>query len=123
MGRLALPREYVPILALLALAGGFGLLTLAVTFLFGKRRPTAKKAAAYECGIVPQTSARGRFSVKFFLVAILFIVFDVETVFLYPWAVAFRDLGPYGFFVMLPFMGLLAASLVYEWKRGALEWD
>src|SRR3989304_4670655 len=121
--RLDLPREYVPILTLLALAGGFGLLTLAPTFLFGKRRPTARKAAAYECGIIPQTSARGRFSVKFFLVAILFIVFDVETVFLYPWAVAFRDLGLYGFAVMLPFMGLLVASLVYEWKRGALEWD
>ena len=118
-----MPREYVPILTLLALAGGFGLLTLAATFLFGKRRPTARKAAAYECGIIPQTSARGRFSVKFFLVAILFIVFDVETVFLYPWAVAFRDLGFYGFAVMLPFMGLLVGSLVYEWKRGALEWD
>ena len=118
-----MPQEYVPILTLLALAGGFGLLTLAATFLFGKRRPTARKAAAYECGIIPQTSARGRFSVKFFLVAILFIVFDVETIFLYPWAVAFKDLGFYGFAVVLPFLGLLAASLVYEWKRGALEWD
>ncbi|MEK6709004.1 MAG: NADH-quinone oxidoreductase subunit A [Nitrospinota bacterium] len=118
-----MPQEYVPILAFLALAGAFGVLNLAVSFLLGRRRPTAEKSAAYECGIVPQTDARGRFSVKFFLVAILFIVFDVETIFLYPWAVAFKDLGFYGFAVVLPFLGLLAASLVYEWKRGALEWD
>jgi len=117
------PREYVPILILLALAAGFAALNVAVTFLFGRRRRTVEKDMAYECGIVPQTSARGRFSVKFFLVAILFIVFDVEIIFLYPWAVAFREMGGYGFAVMLPFMGLLVASLIYEWRRGALEWD
>lgn len=78
---------------------------------------------AYECGIIPIASARGRFSVKFFLIAMLFIVFDVETIFLFPWAVVFRELGGYGLAAVAPFLLLLIASLVYEWRRGALEWD
>ncbi len=118
-----MPQEYLPILILLALAVGFTTLNLGVSFFFGKRRPTPEKNAAYECGIIPETSARGRFSVKFFLVAMLFIVFDVETIFLFPWAVVFRELGSYAFWAMMPFMFLLVASLIYEWKRGALEWD
>ncbi len=118
-----MPQEYLPILILAALAVGFTVLSLGVSFFFGNRVPTAAKNAPYECGIVPETSARGRFSVKFFLVAMLFIVFDVETIFLVPWAVVFRDLGGYAFAVMMPFMFLLVASLAYEWKRGALEWD
>jgi len=113
----------VPIFVLLALATGFALVNLAITLIFGRREPSVIKDGAYECGIVPQTGARGRFSVKFFLVAILFIVFDVETVFLYPWAVVFREMGAFAFFAVLPFVGLLAASLLYEIKRGALEWD
>ena len=118
-----MPQEYVPILILLALAGGFAAANLGISFFFGKRRPTFQKGMVYECGIVPETSARGRFSVKFFLVAMLFIVFDVEIIFLFPWAVVLRQLGGYGFFAVLPFMFLLVASLVYEWRRGALEWD
>ena len=118
-----MPQEYLPILILLGLAAIFAVANLGVSFFFGRRRPTSKKDVAYECGIVPETNARGRFSVKFFLVAMLFIVFDVETIFLFPWAVVFRELGGYGFMVMMPFMFLLIASLVYEWKRGALEWD
>lgn len=118
-----MPEEYLPILILLALATGFAAVNLGVTFLTGRRKSTVEKDAAYECGIVPESNARGRFSVKFFLVAILFIVFDVETIFLYPWAVSLRSLGVYGFVAILPFMGLLVASLIYEWRRGALEWD
>ena len=118
-----MPEEYLPILILLALASGFAALNLGVTFLMGRRKSTVEKDAAYECGIVPQSNARGRFSVKFFLVAILFIIFDVETIFLYPWAVNLKRLGVYGFVAILPFMGLLVASLIYEWRRGALEWD
>lgn len=118
-----MPQEYLPILILLALATSFAAVNLGISFFFGRRLPTAEKNAAYECGIVPQTNARGRFSVKFFLVAMLFIVFDVETIFLFPWAVVLRELGVYGLAVMTPFMLLLVASLAYEWKRGALEWD
>ncbi len=118
-----MPQEYLPILILLALATGFAVVNLGVSFFFGCRRPTAEKDTAYECGIVPETNARGRFSVKFFLVAMLFIVFDVETIFLFPWAVVFRELGGFGLAAMTPFMLLLIASLIYEWKRGALEWD
>ncbi len=118
-----MPQEYLPILILLALATGFAVVNLGVSFFLGRRRPTAEKGAAYECGIVPETNARGRFSVKFFLIAMLFIVFDVETIFLFPWAVVFRELGGFGLAAMAPFMLLLIASLVYEWKRGALEWD
>ena len=120
---LAVPQEYVPILILLAMASGFAVLNLGISFFFGKRRPSPEKDVAYECGIVPETSARGRFSIKFFLVAMLVIIFDVETIFLFPWAVVLRQMGGYAFVAMLPFMFLLVASLVYEWKRGALEWD
>lgn len=118
-----MPQEYVPILILLALASGFAVLNLGISFFLGKRRPSPEKDVAYECGIVPETSARGRFSIKFFLVAMLFIIFDVETIFLFPWAVVLREMGGYAFVAVLPFMFLLVASLVYEWKRGALEWD
>lgn len=118
-----MPEEYVPILILLALATGFSAVSLGISFFMGKKRPTSEKNMAYECGIVPETSARGRFSVKFFLVAMLFIVFDVEIIFLFPWAVMFREMAGYAFLAVLPFMFLLVASLIYEWKRGALEWD
>ncbi len=118
-----MPQEYLPILILIALAIGFAAMNLGVTYVMGRRKPTVEKDFAYECGIVPESNARGRFSVKFFLVAILFIVFDVETIFLYPWAVNLKRMGVYGFLAVLPFMGLLVASLIYEWRRGALEWD
>ncbi len=118
-----MPQEYLPILILLALATGFAIVNLCVSFFLGRRRPTAEKDMAYECGIVTETNARGRFSVKFFLVAMLFIIFDVETIFLFPWAVVIREMGGFGFVAMMPFMFLLVAGLAYEWKRGALEWD
>ncbi|MDA0999432.1 MAG: NADH-quinone oxidoreductase subunit A [bacterium] len=119
----AVLREYLPIFILVGIAASFAVVSLAVSFMMGRRKPTVQKGMAYECGIVSETSAHGRFSVKFFLVAMLFIVFDVEAIFLFPWAVSFREMGTYGFFVILPFMALLVASLAYEWKRGALEWD
>lgn len=118
-----MPEEYLPILILIALAVGFAIVNLGVTFLLGRRKSTVEKDFAYECGIVPESNARGRFSVKFFLVAILFIVFDVELIFLYPWAVNLKSMGAYAFLAVLPFMALLVASLIYEWRRGALEWD
>ncbi len=86
-------------------------------------RPTVVKQAPYESGVIPLGSARERFSVKFYLVALLFIVFDLETVFLIPWGVTFRELGVFGFVEMLIFIGILLVGFVYVWKKGALQWD
>lgn len=91
--------------------------------LAGTRRPTAAKAGPYESGMVPIGDTRERFSVKFYIVAILFIVFDIETIFLIPWAVIYRQLGLFGFLEMLVFILILVAGLVYAWKKGALEWN
>ena len=118
-----MPQDFLPIFMMIGLATCFAFLNICITFLFGKRTPSSKKNVAYECGIIPETSARGRFSIQFFLVAILFIVFEVEIIFLYPWAVNLKSLGVFGFVAVMPFVFLLFASLIYEWKRGALDWD
>ena len=85
-------------------------------------KPTAEKILPYECGITPESDARGRYTVRFYVVAILFVVFDVETVFLYPWAVQFQVLGLFGLVEMLVFLGILVVGYIWLWKRGALEW-
>jgi NADH-quinone oxidoreductase subunit A len=114
---------YAPILILLVLSCALaGLLTLAARFL-GPRRPTPAKLAPYECGIIPTTPARQRFPVKFYLMAMLFIVFDIETIFLWPWAVLLRKLSTYGLGEMLVFMAILALGLFYIYRKGALEWE
>jgi len=116
-------------LAYVAVLFSFGIAALVVGLLLGAgalvrpRRPSAVKAEAFECGNPPSGPARGRFSVKFYLTAILFIVFDVEVVFLYPWAVVFRPLGMFGFVEMAVFVAVLALGFVYVWRKGALEWD
>jgi len=116
-------QSYLPILILLgiSLAQAVGMIVL--SHFVGPNRPTAVKSAPYESGMIPLGSTRERFSVKFYLVAILFIVFDLETVFLIPWGVAFRGLGLFGFIEMLVFIGVLAVGLIYVWKKGALQWD
>lgn len=120
--------SYVPILIMLILAVGLSiLLTLASRYL-GPRRPTAAKLAPYECGIVPESQARQRFPIKFYLMAMLFIVFDIEAIFLYPWAVNLRYFksvgqGGFGLAEMFTFIGVLLLGLVYIWKKGALEWE
>ena len=91
--------------------------------LIGKRRPTKAKMAAYECGMTAQGDARGRFSVKFYLVGMLFILFDVEAVFLYPWAVVLKQLKMFGFWEMLLYIGILLVGLFYVWKKGVLDWN
>src|SRR3990172_8685773 len=115
--------SYVPILILF----GVALLTAAgmtvLSHLMSAYRPTSAKLEPYESGMIPLGSTRERFSVKFYLVAILFIVFDLETVFLIPWGVAFRGLGLFGFVEMLIFIGVLLVGLAYVWKKGALQWD
>jgi NADH-quinone oxidoreductase subunit A len=114
--------QYLPVLISLIVAGiVVSVMVFASTILGPKNRSTVKDQA-FECGNPPST-AQARFSVKFYLVAILFIVFDVEVVFLYPWAVLFRELGLFGFVEMLFFVLILTIGLVYVWKRGALEWD
>jgi len=115
--------RYLPLLihVLMATAIGGGMILL--SSLVGKRRPSRVKSQAYECGMTPTGDARGRFSVKFYLVAMLFILFDVEAVFLYPWAVIYRDLKMFGFYEMLVYIGIVLAGFFYIWKKGVLDWN
>ena len=115
--------QYVPVIVMFALAGVVVLPFFGLGRLLGPRNPTAIKLTTFECGNEPSGSAWGRFSVKFYLTAILFIVFDVEVVFLYPWAVLFRRLGWFGFAEMAIFIAILTVGLLYVWRRGALEWE
>lgn len=116
-------REYIPILMLtgFVIANAIGMLVL--SHLVSPQRPTPVKRAPYESGMPALGSTRERFSVKFYLVAMLFIVFDIETVFMIPWAVAFRQLGLFGLVEMGVFILILAIGFIYIWKRGALEWE
>lgn len=114
---------YVPILILLGVSVVNAAVLVGLSHVVSPFRPTAVKSAAYESGMRPMTDARERFSVKFYLVAILFIIFDLETVFLIPWGVHFRQLGLFGFIEMLVFMAVLLVGFIYVWKKGALQWD
>jgi NADH-quinone oxidoreductase subunit A len=116
-------KAYVAILILLGVSIANAVVMVVLSHVLSPFRPTAVKTAAYESGMTPITDARERFSVKFYLVAILFIVFDIETIFLIPWGVQFRQLGVFGFVEMLVFMGVLLVGFVYIWKKGALQWD
>jgi len=113
---------YFPIFVMLLVVAGFAATNILVSALIGRRRRSAVKDSPYECGIEAVGNARARFSVKFYIVAVLFILFDIEAVFMYPWAVVFRDLGVFGFVEMAVFIGILAMGLVYVWRRGALNW-
>jgi NADH-quinone oxidoreductase subunit A len=116
-------QNYVPILIFLGVAGGLGLLLVTLGFLFGPRRPDTEKLSAYECGFEPFTDARMKFDVRYYLVAILFIVFDLEIAFLFPWAVSLDGIGMIGLLSMGAFLLILVVGFIYEWKKGALEWD
>jgi NADH-quinone oxidoreductase subunit A len=118
-------RPYVPVLVLFALAAGFALFSVITGSLVGPKRYNRAKLDAYECGIepTPQGSGSGRFPVKFFLTAMLFIVFDIETIFLYPWAVSFGSLGVFGLVEMVLFILTVLVAYGYVWRRGGLEWD
>jgi NADH-quinone oxidoreductase subunit A len=116
--------EYLPVLVLAVLAFVFAVLSLMASALLRPNRPTPAKLAPYECGIEPERVPKGdRFSVKFYVVAMLFIIFDVETIFLFPWAVGFRQLGLFGLVEMAIFIGLVFVAYVYVWARGGLEWE
>lgn len=115
--------EYLPLAVLFALCGVVVVAAVGAGQLLAPRNATAVKGEAFECGNQSSGSAWGRFSVKFYMTAILFIIFDVEVVFLYPWAVRFRELGWFGFVEMGVFIGILTIGLLYVWRRGAFEWD
>ena len=116
-------RDYLPIVIFLGVALAIGLVLMAVPFLVAVRNPDPEKVSAYECGFNAFDDARMKFDVRFYLVAILFIIFDLEVAFLGPWAAAFKDVGVFGFWSMMAFLGVLTIGFIYEWKKGALEWD
>ena len=115
--------EYFSILLFLGVAAAIGVLPVLLGMLLGPRRPDAAKNAPYECGFEAFEDARMKFDVRYYLVAILFILFDLEIAFLFPWAVALEDIGDFGFWSMMVFLSVLTFGLVYEWKKGALEWE
>ena len=115
--------EYLPILIFLVIAGVISIGAVAASYIAAPQNPDPDKVSAYECGFDAFDDARGRFDVRFYLVAILFIIFDLEVAFLFPWAVSFGEIGLYGFWSMMVFLGILTIGFVYEWKKGALDWD
>jgi NADH-quinone oxidoreductase subunit A len=115
---------YIPIVILTALAGAFAVLSLLASAIVRPKRPNPAKLAPYECGIEPVRLPKSeRFPVKFYVVAMLFIIFDIETIFLFPWAVAFRSLGLFGLIEMMVFIGLVFVAYLYVWQKGGLEWE
>jgi len=115
--------KYAPVLILFLLAFAIPVLMMSIAALTGPRQATERKLTVFECGNDPVGEPRHRYSVKFFLVALLFIIFDIEAVFVYPWAVLFRELGMFGFIEMSVFLFVLILGLLYVWKKGALEWE
>lgn len=116
-------REYLPILVFLGLAIALGLILIIAAFVVAVRNPDPEKVSAYECGFNAFDDARMKFDIRFYLVAILFIIFDLEVAFLFPWATAFQHVGLFGFWSMVVFLGVLTVGFIYEWRKGALEWD
>jgi NADH-quinone oxidoreductase subunit A len=114
---------YIPLVFVIALAALIPTAFMLLSNVLGIRRPNAEKSVPYEAGILPSQSPEQRFPVKFYLVAVLFLLFDVEAVFLFPWAVRFREFGLFGFGEMLVFLAVLVLGLVYAWRKGALKWD
>jgi NADH-quinone oxidoreductase subunit A len=114
---------YLPLIVFVGVAGVIGLALLVVAFIVAYKQPDPEKLSAYECGFNAFDDARMKFDVRFYLVAILFIIFDLEVSFLFPWAAAFGHLGVFGFWSMMLFLGVLTIGFIYEWKKGALEWD
>ncbi len=115
--------EYLPILIFLGVAAGVSLMMVVASLIAGKQNPDVNKLSAYECGFDAFSDARNKFDVRFYLVAILFIIFDLEIAFLFPWAVSLGDIGMFGFWSMVVFLGVLTIGFIYEWKKGALEWE
>jgi len=115
--------EYLPLVIFMGVAGVIGLALMIAPMLVAVRNPDPEKVSAYECGFNAFDDARMKFDVRFYLVSILFIIFDLEVAFLFPWAIAFKDVGAFGFWSMMAFLGVLTVGFIYEWRKGALEWD
>jgi NADH-quinone oxidoreductase subunit A len=115
--------SYMPIVIFLGVSIVIPLVLVVAPFLVAYRNPDPEKLSAYECGFNSFDDARMKFDVRFYLVSILFIIFDLEVAFLFPWAVSFGDIGMFGFWSMMAFLGMLTIGFIYEWKKGALEWD
>ena len=115
--------EYLPILIFLVFAIIFSFGAFFLSIIIGKMSPYTEKTSTYECGFEPFDDTRGKFEVKFYLVAILFIIFDLEIIFLFPWAVAFQEIGMFGFWSMMFFLFVLTVGFLYEWLKGALDWN
>ena len=115
--------DYLPIVVFLAIATGLAIVMVGASLLAARQNPDAEKLSPYECGFEPFSDARSRFDVRFYLVSILFIIFDLEVAFLFPWAIALGDIGLLGFWSMVVFLAVLTVGFIYEWKKGALEWE
>ena len=115
--------EYLPIAVFFAIAVGLAIAMVSASLLLGNQRPDDEKMTAYECGFDAFDDSRRQFDVRFYLVAILFIIFDLEVAFLFPWAVSLREVGLFGFWSMMIFLTILTVGFLYEWKKGALEWE
>ena len=116
-------REYLPILVFLGIAAALGVALMLAAAILAVRRPDPEKVSIYECGFNAFDDARMRFDIRFYLVSLLFIIFDLEVAFLFPWAVAFHDIGAFGFWSMMIFLAVLTIGFAYEWRKGALEWQ
>ena len=116
-------QDYLPLVVFIAVAIGIGLALLVVPFIVAYQNPDPEKLSAYECGFNAFDDARMKFDVRFYLVSILFIIFDLEVAFLFPWAISLKSIGAFGFWSMVVFLLVLTVGFVYEWKKGALEWE
>ena len=119
----SLLREYFPILLFIGIAVGLAVIIVLASFVVARQNPDAEKLSPYECGFEPFADARSKFEVRYYLVAILFIIFDLEVAFLFPWAVTLGRIGLFGFWSMIAFLAVLTVGFIYEWKKGALEWE
>lgn len=115
--------EYLPILVFLGVAAVISGAAVVLSYFAAQQKPDSEKLSAYECGFEAFDDARARFDVRFYLVAILFIIFDLEVAFLFPWAIGLTEIGAFGFWSMMIFLGVLTVGFIYEWKKGALEWE
>ena len=115
--------QYLPILIFFGIAGGFAVIAVGASYIVARQKPDPEKVSAYECGFEAFTYSRGKFDVRFYLVSILFIIFDLEIAFLFPWAISLSEIVMFGFWSMMGFLGILTIGFIYEWKKGALEWE
>ncbi len=116
-------KDYLPIVIFIGISLVIGLALLVSAFIIAVRHPDTEKVSAYECGFDAFDDARMKFDIRFYLVSILFIIFDLEVAFLFPWAISLKEVGVFGFWSMMAFLGVLTIGFIYEWRKGALEWD